>query len=61
MQTYLGGPIWDKIPQNTCLRGEFCILTKMCLGVYLKTFFKHVYTCILEWAPWGTFQPLVSS
>ena len=41
--TYLGGQIWDKIPQNPCLGGEFCILTKMCLGVYFKTF---VHACV---------------
>ena len=37
------GQIWDKIPHKPCLGGEFCILTKMFLGVYFKTF---VHACV---------------
>ena len=38
------GQIWNKIPQIKSLFGvEFCILTKMCLGVYFKIF---VQACV---------------
>ena len=44
--------IWkgSNLRQNPCSGGEFCILTKMCLGVYFKTF---VNACVhlRIWAP----------
>ena len=47
------GPIWDKIPQNSCLGGEFCILTKMCLGVYFKTIVQACVHLHIWVAPWN--------
>ena len=39
-------------PTKTLFRGEFCILTKMCLEGYIsKPLFMHGKTCISEWAP----------
>ena len=32
----------SNLRQNPCLGGDFCILTKMCLGVYFKT----IHTCV---------------
>ena len=32
-----------KIQQSPCLGVDFCIMTKMCLGVYIKTV---VHTCV---------------
>ena len=42
----------SNLRQNPCLGGEFCILTKMCLGVNLKTFVHAcLHPCISECAP----------
>ena len=42
----------SNMKQNPCLGVDFCIMTKMCLGVYFKT---AVHTCvhlhISEWPP----------
>ena len=55
-QTYIG----VKSELKSLFRGEFCIMTKMCLGIYFKPLFTHVYTCISEWPPWGAYNRVIS-
>ena len=40
----------SNLRQNLCLGGEFCIMTKMCLGVYFKTF-VHACVHLQIWVP----------
>ena len=46
LNTNIRGQIRGKISQNPCLGGAFCIMNKICLGVYLRTF-VHAYLSVL--------------
>ena len=52
-QTYLGGQIWGKTSQNSCLGADFYIITKMCLEGIFQNHCSCMYTPAYQSGPSG--------